>query len=159
MAKNSVKTKPISVKIADTVVHTAEKAIDRMYAGWQPIAAKMEGLAKHIYSLAVLAGQLGKNTEYTKAYFKEICKAAESHLKEVTEMDNLKDALPCWAVFKSEINRALDGNLMPTDFDTYTALKSARVKLDRQAEEAAVEAQAAGRAPRQPTGPGTETET
>lgn len=145
MAKNSVRTQPISVKIADTVVLQAQRAAIRMLKDYEPIRKKLFNLAGHIYSLAVIAAQLGKNPTYTTAYFKEICKAGESAIKEAAGVDNLKEALPCWVVFKSEINRALACELMPSDFESYSAFVDARKETERKAEEAALEAQTRGR--------------
>ena len=144
MAKNSIKTKPLSVQIADTVKLQACRIIDKMDKAYQPIAAKLEGLAVGIFELAVVASKLGKGVpEYTQAYFKEMCKAAETHYKEAQGIDNVKDRLPCWAVFKSEINRAIDCGLSPASFDSYSAFKEARKAFERKQEEKELEQQQA----------------
>jgi hypothetical protein len=142
MAKNSQKTKPLSVKIAEPQQKLAFKAIDAMISAYEPIAARLLKIAEPMYKLAVLAAQLGKSVpEYTQAYFKELCKHSEAHAKEAHAVDNLKDLLPCWSVFKSEINRAIEGGLDPKDFNSYSALKAARVELDRKTEAEALERQ------------------
>jgi hypothetical protein len=146
MAKNSQKTKPLSVQIADTVKLQACRVIDKMDKAYQPIAAKLEGLATGIFELCLVAAKLGKGVpEYTQAYFKEMCKSAEAHYKEAQGIDNVKDRLPCWAVFKSEINRAIDSGLNPANFDSYTAFREARKAQDRAEQEKALEKQTQGR--------------
>jgi len=147
MSKNQTGTKPLSVTIADTLKHTAAKTMETMFrayhakGGVAEMEAKLEqkrsGLAQGIFELAVTAARLGdKKLSWTEAYFKAICKAAETEFKEThADVENIKEALPCWPVFKSEILRAINDGLSPADFDNYGALKSARMEQSRASRE------------------------
>ncbi|MDE2097317.1 MAG: hypothetical protein KGL39_08750 [Patescibacteria group bacterium] len=136
-------TKPVSVKIADTLAKTAGKTIETMFRAYHAkggvaemetkLEQKRNGLAQGIFELAVTASKLGQGKQsWTIAYFKEICKAAENEFKDAhADVENIKTVLPCWPVFKSELNRAIDVGLNPQDFSSYGAIKAARMEQSR----------------------------
>lgn len=154
----------MTVQVNDVLAKSAKDAIVMMSreahrrGGYIDILRKLEekeeGLAGHIYGLAKKAsdlgrGKLGKDSA-TEEWFLAICRVAETHLKAVSAeefghaIENVKEVLPCWPVFKSEIKRAIRANLDPKTFETYSALKKARVEKESQRAAHHNEAQNAG---------------
>lgn len=148
------KTTKLQVTIADTVKLQACRAIDNTYkafiakGGIKELSERLEAIkenkAGEIYALAVTANKLAAGNQdakkasptWTEAYFKEMCKTAETHLKEkLGNIENLAKEFPIWSVYKSEIRRALDVGLLPVNFDSYSAYKAARVETDRKTRE------------------------
>lgn len=137
------------VELNDPVRKSAIRIIEAMFDAYtkrggvaemeQKLRAATEGskgLAAGIYDLSQTAYRLGQGSpRMVKAYFQAICRDGESAFKEKHQIENLKDVLPCWIVYKSEIIRAVDTGIKLTDFDTYGAMKVARVeksKADRE---------------------------
>jgi hypothetical protein len=137
------------VQLNDVLKHDAGKAIMTMVreanktGGYNAILKKLqekeEGLSKHIYALALKASNMGRGkNEVIAEWFAALCKAAEQHLKDNSmkelghEIENVKEALPCWPVFKSEIGRAIKAGLDPKNYETLNKLKAARKAVDEQ---------------------------
>jgi ferritin-like metal-binding protein YciE len=141
--------------LSDTVKHQAEKAILTMVreanrkGGYMDIKKKLEekeaGLSGHIYALAKIASKLchsqtrGKyQSDVCVAYFQALCKVAENHLKEKASdelghtIENVKDVLPVWPVFKSNIKRNMETGADPGLYDTLNAHTEARKSIEEQ---------------------------
>lgn len=71
--------------------------------------------SKHIFGLARYAFE---NSEDPIEMFTDLCAYAEEQFKTRHNVENVKDVLPVWAVFKSNINRGLRADLDPRQFDT-----------------------------------------
>jgi len=141
--------------LADTVKHTAEKAILAMVreanrkGGYNDVRKKLEekeaGLSSHIYALAKIASKLASSQNRGKyvpevcvAYFQAMCKVAEQHLKDKAgeelgaPIENVKDVLPVWPVFKSNIKRNMETGADPGLYETLNAQTEARKSIEAQ---------------------------
>src|SRR5262245_9436235 len=69
--------------------------------------------ATHIYSLAQFAVKNVKGLAAATERFQEMCGYAETGYKDKHEVQNLKDVLPVWSVYKSNIVRGMKLGLSP----------------------------------------------
>lgn len=141
-----VQLNDVLTKRANTAIITMVREANRK-GGYMDVLTKLRdketGLAAHIYGLAKSASQMGRgkvgDDSPTLDWFLAMCRASEAHLKAVGEkelghkVENVKDELPCWPVFKSEIKRAITLGLDPASFETYGALQAARKAKEEQA--------------------------
>ena len=81
--------------------------------------------ASHIYSLAQFAVKNTKNLELATEKFQEMCGYAETGYKDKHKVANLKDVLPVWSVYKSNIVRGMKLGLSPLDHETEGAFRLA----------------------------------
>lgn len=84
-----------------------------------------QSCAGHIYSLALFATKQSKNLDAAATRFGEMCDYAEAGYKKKHEVENLKDVLPVWSVYKSNILRGMKLGLDPADFDSEGAYRLA----------------------------------
>jgi len=93
-----------------------------------------QGLSQHIYGLAVQIDKDGKNVDV----FLEACKAAERKMKDELNIGSIKDELPPWTQFKSNIKAAWKAGIRPGQFPNEQkqrqALQEAR-KAEKDASE------------------------
>lgn len=89
--------------------------------------------AAHIYSLAQFAVKNTKNLETATEKFQEMCSYAEAGYKDKHGVANLKDVLPVWSVYKSNIIRGMKLGLSPADHTTEGAFRVAVGESLRQA--------------------------
>jgi hypothetical protein len=92
-----------------------------------------QGCAGHIYSLAQFAVKQTKNLKAAADRFGEMCEHAEAGYKNKHEVKNLKDVLPVWSVYKSNILRGMRLDMSPLDHATEGAFRIAVGEVLRQA--------------------------
>lgn len=121
----------------------AVKAIDEIHRAYfvkggirdttDKLRTQVESASSHIYALAVFATKQTANLEQAIVLFSAMCVFAEDHYKKEHEVENLKDALPTWAVFKSNILGSVRMGLSPLDYATEYELRQARMGKIREA--------------------------
>lgn len=89
------------------------------------LTSKHESAAAHIYGLAVFAARKEEKLPKAVALFREMCRHAEAELKAKLEVANLKDAVPIWAVYKSNITRGMNLGISPLDHESEKAFRQA----------------------------------
>lgn len=92
---------------------------------------KRGAAARHVYALAVFASEQHTKRPQAIALFLAMCAYAEAQYKAEHEVANLKDALPTWAVFKSNILRGVrEYGLNPRDHRSEGAFRIAMQKAE-----------------------------
>jgi len=91
----------------------------------QQVETQAEGVSGHIYKLAVHAAKNSSSIAAGAQLFAVLCEHAERQYKADHEIDNIKDQLPVWAVFKSNILGAMRAGLSPLDHRNEHALRNA----------------------------------
>lgn len=81
--------------------------------------------ATHIYSLAQFAVKVSKGLVTATDKFQEMCSYAETGYKDKHGVQNLKDVLPVWSVYKSNIVRGMKLGMSPVDHATEGAFRLA----------------------------------
>jgi hypothetical protein len=74
--------------------------------------------SSYIFGLAQFAAEVCPKRYRPDDVFTALCAYAEAKLKEKHDVDNLKEALPCWATFKSNIVGGMRAGLDPQEFPT-----------------------------------------
>lgn len=110
----------------------AIEAMAKLQPGIAETQTKLEkqeaGASAHIYGLAQLAADQTKVPH--PAMFGELCAYAEGQYKAKHQVTNLKDVLPVWAMFKSNILRGMRLGISPSDHaNEYQFRKATREKL------------------------------
>jgi hypothetical protein len=78
---------------------------------------KVQSASQHVYSLAVYASKQSDSLEDAAALFRELCSFAEAAYKEQHGVDSVREALPTWAVYKSNVLRGVTQfGLDPVDY-------------------------------------------
>lgn len=91
--------------------------------------------SRHIFALAIYASENAKTLEEAIAQFQALCAYAEARYKQEHGVVNLKEVLPTWAVFKSNILRGMrEYGLDPIEYRSEGAF---RVAMQRQQEQLA----------------------
>lgn len=92
--------------------------------------------ARHIFALAIYASENAETLEEAIAQFQALCAYAEARYKQEHDVVNLKEVLPTWAVFKSNILRGMrEYGLDPIEYRSEGAF---RVAMQRQQEQLAL---------------------
>jgi hypothetical protein len=93
------------------------------------LTEKLESASRHVFSLAVYAAK--NTTDITEAgrVFVEMCNYAEDSYKKEHEVDNLREALPTWATYKSNILRGLRAGLSPLESKSEKQFRSKTMEL------------------------------
>lgn len=95
------------------------------------IEEKRGAAAKHIYALAIFAFETARGREKAVALFAGMCSYAEASYKKQHEVENLKEALPTWSVFKSNILSGVrDFGLDPREYRSEGAFRVAKQKVE-----------------------------
>ena len=116
------------VVMTDTLRETAVRAIEATFKAYnaknglreltEKLAQAEKSTATHILGLAQTAQRKGGvYPGQIKAWFGALCSVAEVSFKDTHKVTDLAEALPCWAVYKSEILRAVKVGLRPLDYD------------------------------------------
>lgn len=84
----------------------------------QQLATAGARASSYIYGLAQFAVEVCPKKYRPDDVFDAMCAYAEAKLKEKHDVQNLKDALPCWATYKSNIMGGLRAGLDPHEFPT-----------------------------------------
>lgn len=88
--------------------------------------------SRHIFALAIYASENAETLEEAIAQFQALCAYAEARYKQEHDVVNLKEVLPTWAVFKSNILRGMrEYGLDPIEYRSEGAF---RVAMQRQQE-------------------------
>jgi len=89
--------------------------------------------SRHIFALAIYASENAETLEEAIAQFQALCAYAEARYKQEHDVVNLKEVLPTWAVFKSNILRGMrEYGLDPIEYRSEGAF---RVAMQRQQEQ------------------------
>lgn len=165
----------VVVAMNDAARKRAESAIDQTHSAYHAqgglkqtlgvLETQETGASSHIYGLATFASRQCQGAiEEALALFASMCTHAETKYKATWDIVNLKDELPIWSVFKSNINRGMRLGLDPCNWSTERAYRGAVAAKVREAllgkdedrakpggargEPAVIEAEVVGAAPR-----------
>lgn len=119
----------------------ASRAIEAVHAAYYDkdgirqlelvLEEKRGAAARHVYALAVFASEQEKKRADAIALFLAMCAYAEAQYKAARDVANLKDALPTWAVFKSNIMRGMrEYDLDPREHRSEGAFRVAMQKAE-----------------------------
>lgn len=128
---------PATKRAASTAIeamHAAFNAKGGLSETLQRAESQSMGVSSHIYGLARSAAKRGIDMDGTIGYFVLTCVYAESVYKQRHGVENLKDALPVWNVFKSNILRGMRLGLSVLDSPNEKAFRTRaleRVAQDR----------------------------
>lgn len=123
---------------AIAAVHTAYHEKDGIRQLELALDEKRGAAARHVYALAVFAAEQHKKREDAIALYLSMCQYAEAQYKAEHEVANLKDALPTWAVFKSNILRGMrEFQLDPREHRSEGAFRVAMQKAEPAERQAA----------------------
>jgi hypothetical protein len=140
---------PIGRKSAQTVELTkaakqkARRAIENIHLAYfgkegireteEKLAEQRGAAARNIFELAKYASEQCRTRSDAIVLFKDMCLDAEAHYKTEHNVENLKDALPTWAVIKSNILRGVrQFELDPGKFQSEGAFRLAMQKKQQQ---------------------------
>ena len=139
----------------------ASKAIESIHIAYyekggvrdlqEKVSEQLGSTAKHIFALAIWASEQSKTLNEAIAMFLGMCAWAEAQYKQEHDVSNLKDALPTWAVFKSNILRGMrDFDLDPVEYRSEGAFRVAMQKAEQKALPAPTNQHVALKTPRGP---------
>lgn len=113
------------VTLPATGKRLAVRAIEAVFAAYSAKGGLREtlelaetqaaGISRHIYSIATNAAKHHKRIGDAAAEFSALCMYAENTFKSKHQVENLRDAVPVWNVFKSNILRGMRLELSPLD--------------------------------------------
>ena len=135
------------VVMTDPLRKAACKAIDATFKAYtaknglkdleQKIEEATKSTASSIMELAQTSQRMGGvYPGQIRAWFSSLCSVAEQHFKDDHKVTDVASLLPCWAVYKSEILRAVKIGLRPTDYTAFNAMKTARIAKEKADKEA-----------------------
>jgi hypothetical protein len=131
---------------AGLAIENTHKAYSKP-GGIKDLESKLEGAHKtcssHIFNLAQFATEESDDMAGAAAYFGVLCDFAETQYKTKHKVENLREALPVWATYKSNILRAMKSGLDPNHYGSEYDLRKAHQELKEPQE----------RTPRVPQGP------
>lgn len=82
----------------------------------ETLTKQVESASKHVYTLALHAAkQHPESIEDAARMYVDMCEYAETEYKREHEVDNLREALPTWATYKSNVLRGLRLGLDPRE--------------------------------------------
>jgi hypothetical protein len=90
----------------------------------EKLATQLESASRHVYSLAIYAAKNTTDLVAAGRLFVEMCNYAEDTYKVEHEVDNLRDALPTWATYKSNVLRGIRAGLNPLEHKSEKAFRS-----------------------------------
>lgn len=92
------------------------------------VERQVQSAGQHVYSLAVYASRQCETVDEAAKLFRDMCAFAEAKYKEQHDIENLRDALPTWATYKSNILRGITRyELDPVD---YRSERQYRIAVD-----------------------------
>jgi ribosomal protein S7 len=126
------------VSLSDVARRKALRAIEDVHAayydkgGIRDTAKQLEGqvnsTARVVYSLAVYASSQCETLDEAAELFRSMCAFAEAEYKQQHDVDNLREALPTWATYKSNVLRGVTQyQLDPVD---YRSERQFRIAVD-----------------------------
>lgn len=122
----------------------ATSAIDKIHEAYfvkggirdttDQLRTQVESASAVIFALAQFATkQADGDLEQAAIIFGAMCQHAEAHYKKRHEVENLKDALPVWATFKSNILGGIRQELNPLEYKSEYDFRTARMEKVRAA--------------------------
>lgn len=88
------------------------------------LTTQLESASVHVYAIAKFAAKAESSLEEAGSLFIEMCDYAETEYKREHDVENLREALPTWATYKSNVLRGLRAGLSPLDFKTEKVYRS-----------------------------------
>jgi hypothetical protein len=130
-----VLTKAAKAKATDAIdkIHQAYFVKGGIRDTTDVLRGQVEKASDVIFSLAQFATRQSKgDLPAAVAVFGAMCSFAEAHYKKEHEVENLKEALPVWATFKSNILGGMNSELSPLDFKSEYDFRKARMEKVRE---------------------------
>ena len=131
------------MELTTTIKRRAGLAIENTYTDYtkeggvadleSKLAKAHEGCSKYIFNLAAFIVKQSDDLKDGVAQFTAVCAYAETQLKEKHKIESVKDALPVWGVYKSNILRGMRLGLDPQEFDSEGAFRAATMEEVRAA--------------------------
>jgi hypothetical protein len=90
----------------------------------QKVEAATTKCSSYIFSLAQFASRQKKNIATATEHFSELCLYAETSYKTKNNVENLKDVLPVWSVYKSNILRGMRAGFDPAEYGSEGAFRN-----------------------------------
>lgn len=136
-------TMPITSGLSRGAKVRAARAIEEVHLAYyakggirdleDKLAEQRGAAARHIFSLAQYASEHTSDLDETMALFIAMCAYAEQKYKAMHDVLNLKEALPTWAVFKSNILRGIrEYGLDPLEYRSEGAFRVAMLKMQER---------------------------
>lgn len=134
---------PQPVELSAAAKRKARRAIEDIHLAYnlkggireteEKLAEQRSAAARNIFSLAVYASEQCRTRNDAITLFQDMCTDAEQFYKAEHKVENLKDALPTWAVIKSNILRGVrQFQLDPTEYRSEGAFRIAMQKKQQQ---------------------------
>jgi hypothetical protein len=95
----------------------------------QQLEGQLEGAAKVVFNLAVYASKQAPELPDAMRLFLDMCEYAEGQYKVQHEVENLRDALPTWAQYKTNVLRGMRLGLNPGEHKTEKVFRSKTMEL------------------------------
>lgn len=103
----------------------AALAIENTRKAYEELEAVEQKCSSYIFSLAQFAAETCPKKKSPAELFGALCAYAEAQYKERFNVVNLKEALPVWSVYKSNILAGMRLGLNPKDYSTEWELRKA----------------------------------
>lgn len=94
------------------------------------LTTQLLSAGQHVFALAKHAAKAHpKSIEKAASMFADMCEYAEQTYKTEHDVENLREALPTWATFKSNVLRGLRAGLNPLEHKTEKVYRSKTMEL------------------------------
>jgi hypothetical protein len=94
------------------------------------LEGQLETASRHVFGLAQYAAQQHPDDLKVAAQlYVELCEYAEQAYKRTHEVENLREALPTWATYKSNVLRGLKAGLNPLEHKSEKVFRSKSMEL------------------------------
>jgi hypothetical protein len=129
-----------AIELVDAAKRRAVHAIEKVWEAYhdpkdglklreQQAAIAGARVSSYIFRLAQFAQDNSpRRTHRPHELFAAMCSYAEARLKENHNVENLKEALPCWATYKTNILSGMKGGLDPNDYQTEWEFRKAAIE-------------------------------
>lgn len=134
---------PLPIELPAAARRKARRAIEDVHLAYnvkggireteEKLAEQRSAAARNLFSLAVYASEQARTRNDAIVLFQNMCMDAETFYKTEHQVENLKDALPTWAVIKSNILRGVrQFQLDPSEYRSEGAFRVAMQKKQQQ---------------------------
>lgn len=111
-------------------VHLAYYVKGGIRATVETLQTQLASASHHVFAIAKYAAKAHSDSlEQATALYIAMCEYAEQAYKQEHEVENLREALPTWATYKSNILRGLRSGLNPLEFRTEKVYRSKTMEL------------------------------
>lgn len=118
-----------AIQLVDSVKRRAVNAIEKVWEAYydpkdglklrdEQVAVANARISSYIYGLAQFTQDNCPRKHRPHEVFAAMCLYAEAKLKENHNVHNLKEALPCWATYKTNILSGMRAGLDPNNYKT-----------------------------------------